>query len=119
MITNKFSSILNIKNTRKINRSTAIAAATSVIAIPSQKIQGVDNLGPFFEHYKYNIALYKTTIFPYEHTHRVSTMERRVLSFRFRPIEFNKKRSLLFFLALELITSKKAVAVLSSQNIQS
>lgn len=79
----------------------------------------VEKLIPFYEQRKYNIFLHQTTIFPYEHTHRKSTMERRVLSFRFRPIEFNKKRSLLFFLSLELLTSKKAVAVLSSQNIQS
>lgn len=77
-----------------------------------------EKLAPFSEQFKYNYTLYQTNIFPYEHTHRVSTMERRVLSFRFRPMEFNKKRSLLFFLALELITSKKAVAVLSSKNLQ-
>ena len=73
---------------------------------------------PFYEQFKYNYTLYQTSIFPYQHTHRVSTVERRVLSFRFRPIEFNKKRSLLFFLALELITSKKAVAVLSTKKLQ-
>ncbi len=76
-------------------------------------------INPLSEHNKYNFSLYQTTIFPNEHTHRYSAMDSITLSFRFRSIEFNKKRSLLFFLTLELLTGRKAIASLSSRNVQS
>lgn len=81
--------------------------------------QFCENLSPVAEHNKYNISLYQTNRFNYEHTHQYSSMENRVLSFSFRTIEFNKKRSLLFFLALELLTGKKPIATTSSKNVQS
>lgn len=84
-----------------------------------QKINPFSPISAITEHSRYNLNLYQTNLFPYEHTHRFSSIESRVLSFRFRSIEFNKKRSLLFFLALELLTGKKAIASLSSRNIQS
>ena len=76
-------------------------------------------INPISEHNKYNLSLYQTTIFPNEHTHRYSSMDSVTLSFRFRSIEFSKKRSLLFFLALELLAGRKAIASLSSRNVQS
>lgn len=75
-------------------------------------------LNPIHENIKYNLSLYQTTRFPYEHLHRASRFSRRILSFRFRSIEFNKKRSLLFFLFLELLTGQKAIAIVASSNIQ-
>ena len=38
--------------------------------------------------------------------------------FSFRSIQFNKKRALPFFLAIELLTNQKSVASLSNRNIQ-
>lgn len=76
-------------------------------------------LAPYAEHNKYNVSLYQASIFPHEHAHRLSSMDSVVLSFRFRPIGFNKKRSLLFFLSIELLTGQKAIASISSRNIQS
>lgn len=75
-------------------------------------------LSPLSEHKKYNISLYQTNLFLHQNTHQFSSMLRIVVSFRFRSIEFNKKRSLLFFLSLELLTGRKPVASLSSRNIQ-
>jgi len=75
-------------------------------------------LNPIHENIKYNLSLYQTTKFPYQHLHCVSSLSRRILSFRFRSIEFNKKRSLLFFLFLELVTGQKPIAITSSANIQ-
>lgn len=109
--------VLSTKNYEFFSTNSVQEKKNAFLAINNKR--NVEKLTPFHEQRKYNTSLYQTTIFPYEHTHRKSTMERRVLSFRFRPIEFNKKRSLLFFLSLELLTSKKAVAILSSQNIQS
>jgi ribosomal protein L5 len=75
-------------------------------------------LNPIHENIKYNLSLYQITKFPYQHLHCVSSLSRRILSFRFRSIEFNKKRSLLFFLFLELVTGQKPIAITSSANIQ-
>lgn len=105
------------------NISTSMSTITSSTKTSSKNISGITNANtfriPIHEHSRYNLSLYQTTIFPYEHTHRLSSVTKAVLSFRFRPIEFSKKRSLLFFLALELLTSQKAIASLSSRNRQS
>lgn len=101
-------------SSKKINFQTK-----SSIKGKQQDTSKVPFILPRYEHSRYNLSLYQTTIFPHEHTHRTSSMTKVVLSFRFRPIEFSKKRSLLFFLALELLTSKKAIASLSSRNRQS
>lgn len=104
-------------------RSISTAVSSSSIKTTSKINQTISNTDsnriPIQEHSRYNLSLYQTTIFPYEHTHRLSSVTKAVLSFRFRPIEFSKKRSLLFFLALELLTSQKAIASLSSRNRQS
>lgn len=95
--------------------------ANSTVVSQNKKKQGnqVNSLRlPVQEHTRYNLSLYQTTIFPHEHTHRLSSMTKATLSFRFRPISFSKKRSIVFFLALELRTSQKAIASLSSRNRQ-
>ena len=70
------------------------------------------------EHKKYNQRLHQLTLFPKETSFQFKDMERIIVSFRFRTISFSKKRALIFFLALELITHRKCVASLSSRNIQ-
>ena len=73
---------------------------------------------PVSEHKKYNQALHQRTVFPLTNKHNSAALSSIVLSFRFRSIEFNKKRALPFFLAIELLTHRKCVASLSSRNVQ-
>lgn len=73
---------------------------------------------PVYEHDKYNHTLHKRTLFPIRNTSRQSALSRVVVSFRFRSIEFSKKRALPFFIARELLTNRKCVASLSKQNVQ-
>ena len=76
------------------------------------------DISPFTEHKKYNQTLHQLTLFPKVNVHTFPIMANIVVSFRFRPIGFSKKRSLAFFLAIELLTHRKCVASLSSRNIQ-
>ena len=76
------------------------------------------NMSPVTEHKKYNQVLHQLTVFPKANIQSFPTMSNIVVSFRFRPIGFSKKRSLAFFLAIELLTHRKCVASLSSRNIQ-
>ena len=73
---------------------------------------------PVAEHIKYNQILHQLTLFPKANIRMFANMSCVVLSFRFRPIGFSKKRSLAFFLAIELLTHRKCVASLSSRNVQ-
>ena len=71
-----------------------------------------------FENNKYNQSLHQRTIFPYINRSNQMKLSNLILSFRFRSIEFNKKRALPFFLAIELLTNRKCVASLSNRNVQ-
>jgi len=75
-------------------------------------------LYPVAEHIKYNQNLHQTTLFPQVNLSNQAKLSCIVLSCRFRSIEFNKKRALPFFLAIELLTHRKCVASLSHRNIQ-
>lgn len=70
------------------------------------------------EYTKYNQNLHQRTLFPYVNTYSSGKLSRISVSFRFRSIEFNKKRALPFFLARELLTQRKCVASLSKRNVQ-
>lgn len=70
------------------------------------------------EHKQYNLKLHQVSIFPYANINTLTAFSKAVLSFRFRSIEFSKKRALPFFLAMELLTHRKCVASLSQRNIQ-
>lgn len=70
------------------------------------------------EHTRYSQNLHQVTLFPHVNSHVSGGLSRIVLSFRFRAIEFSKKRALPFFLAMELLTNRKCVASLSTRNIQ-
>lgn len=70
------------------------------------------------EHKQYNLKLHQLSIFPYANINTTASLAKAVASFRFRSIEFSKKRALPFFLAMELLTHRKCVASLSQRNIQ-
>ena len=76
-------------------------------------------LCPTKEHIKYNQTLHQLTVFPISNIKQITKIKCRVLSFRFKTIIFNKKKTLPFFLALELLTSQKCIASLATKNIQS
>jgi hypothetical protein len=40
-----------------------------------------------------------------------------VLNFSLKDVGFNKKKALIFFLAVELLTNQKCIATLSSKNV--
>lgn len=73
---------------------------------------------PVSDNKKYAQTLHARTSFPRVNCATSGDLSQVVLSFRFRSIEFSKKRALPFFLAIELLTHRKCVASLSSRNVQ-
>lgn len=71
------------------------------------------------EHSYYNQKLHQRNLFPYITFQNRSNIVYSIISFRFRSIEFSKKRALPFFLAIELLTHRKCIASLSKRNVQS
>jgi ribosomal protein L5 len=69
------------------------------------------------EDYIYNQKLQALTIFPYHNIHSQGGISKIILNFSFKDIDFNKKKALAFFLAMELLTNQKCIATLSSKNI--
>jgi hypothetical protein len=80
-------------------------------------IQKFSNLNRFGEDNRYNQKLYAVNLFPYETIEAQSRVYSAVLNFSFRDVNFNKKRALPFFFAMELLTKQKCIATLSSKNI--
>jgi len=70
------------------------------------------------EHSYYNKILHQISIFPRVNSHKQGFISNIILSFNFRSVAFNKKKALPFFLAIELISNQKAVASLSSRDVQ-
>lgn len=64
-----------------------------------------------------NTKLHQSTAFPHVTPHIGSTLQSATISFRFRSILFDKKRALPFFLAIELLTQQKAIAVLARRHL--
>lgn len=71
------------------------------------------------EHQNYNTKLHSITKFPLKNIYQQPKLYKIILNFSFRPIDFNKKRALPFFLAMELLTNQKCVATLSKKNVLS
>ena len=71
----------------------------------------------FEEDEYYNHNLYAANIFPSINNTNKKIFSHIILNFSFRDINFNKKKTLSFFLALELLTQQKCVATLSSKNV--
>lgn len=81
------------------------------------KLKRYSNLIRFEEDRIYQRDLLSTTIFPYLHLHSQVKFFKGTLNFSLKEVEFNKKKALAFFLALELLTNQKCVATLSSKNV--
>jgi len=62
------------------------------------------NLNRFSEDKRYSQKLYLVNLFPYNTILAQSCIHRAVLNFSFRDIDFNKKKTLPFFYAMELLT---------------
>jgi large subunit ribosomal protein L5 len=84
---------------------------------PIELLENFLNLDRYGEDLKYNQNLYAVTLFPNTTLHAQGRIYRAVLNFGFRNIDFNKKRALPFFFAMELLTKQKCIATLSSKNI--
>ncbi len=84
---------------------------------PIELLENFLNLDRYGEDLKYNQNLYAVTLFPNTTLHAQGRIYQAVLNFGFRNIDFNKKRALPFFFAMELLTKQKCIATLSSKNI--
>lgn len=71
----------------------------------------------FKEHSLYNQTLHAVTLFPYVNVMQQGKLNNVTLNLSFKEIDFDKKKVLPFFLALELMTGQKCVATLSSKNL--
>lgn len=69
------------------------------------------------EDHFYNQKLQAISIFPYHNVHSHGAITKLILNFSFKEIDFNKKKALAFFLAMELLANQKCIATLSSKNI--
>ncbi len=77
------------------------------------------NLNRFVEKKNHIDFLNNITIFPYNNIHKKAEIHKIILNFSLKDIDFNKKKALPFFLAMELLTNQKCIATLSSKNILS
>jgi len=70
------------------------------------------------EHVYFNQELHYITAISTINKYQKSFIASIIVSFNFKSISFTKKKTLPFFLALELITNQKSVASLSNRNFQ-
>lgn len=77
------------------------------------------NISRTIENQIYNTKLHAITKFPLKNIYQNADLYKIILNFSFKPIDFNKKRALPFFLAMELLTNQKCVATLSKKNVLS
>lgn len=83
----------------------------------SKKTIKASNLIRFKEHKFFSQDLQSISLFPYNNIYLKTKIFRAILNFSFKDIDFNKKKALPFFLAVELLTNQKCVATLSRKNI--
>jgi large subunit ribosomal protein L5 len=76
-----------------------------------------DNLNRFYEKQYHIDSLNNVTIFPYINLHQKANFYKLILNFSLKDLDFNKKKALPFFLAMELLTNQKCIATLSSKNV--
>jgi large subunit ribosomal protein L5 len=69
------------------------------------------------EHFKSVAPLHQATLFPYTNSLRRPSFTKATVAFSFRSIDFQKKRALPFFIAIELLTQQKCVASLARRNV--
>lgn len=69
------------------------------------------------EHAKTVTPLHQATLFPYTNPLERPSLSKATISFSFRSVNFQKKRALPFFVAIELLTQQKCVASLAQRNV--
>jgi hypothetical protein len=69
------------------------------------------------EHFASTLKLQQVSLFPHPNFHKSVDVKSVTLFIQFRSINFEKKRALPFFLAIELRTSQKSVAVLANRPV--
>ena len=69
------------------------------------------------EHLSSTAPLHQTTLFPYANSFRRPSLAKATVAFSFRSVDFQKKRALPFFIAIELLTQQKCVASLARRNV--
>ena len=84
-----------------------------------QTLKKYANLINFEEDREYQRDLLSTTIFPYVNAMTRVKFFKGTLNFSLKEVGFNKKKALVFFLAIELLTNQKCIATLSSKNVLS
>ena len=74
-------------------------------------------LNRFEEYIMYSQEIQLVSTFNYINNYNNGYFSSIILNFSFKDINFNKKRALPFFLALELITNQKCIATLSTKDV--
>jgi ribosomal protein L5 len=76
-----------------------------------------NNLTRFEEDRIYQRNLLNITLFPYINNMAQAKIYNSILNFSLKEVNFNKKKALVFFFALELLTNQKCIATISSKNV--
>lgn len=76
-----------------------------------------NNLTRFEEDRIYQRNLLNVTLFPYINNMSQAKIYNSILNFSLKEVGFNKKKALVFFFALELLTNQKCIATISSKNV--
>jgi large subunit ribosomal protein L5 len=75
------------------------------------------NINKFQEDQEYQRDLLNITMFPSINVMNKLKFFKGTLNFSLKEVGFNKKKALVFFLAIELLTNQKCIATLSSKNV--
>ena len=75
------------------------------------------NINKFQEDQEYQRDLLNITMFPSINIMNKLKFFKGTLNFSLKEVGFNKKKALVFFLAIELLTNQKCIATLSSKNV--
>jgi len=105
---------------KKISPNFSSLRKTFIIEKMNIKKQNIDSFAHLIgaeEDSEYQKKLLSSTIFPYMHLFNEAKCLKAVLNFSLKEVSFNKKKALIFFLAIELLTNQKCVATLSSKNV--
>lgn len=74
-------------------------------------------INKFQEDQEYQRDLLSITMFPSSNVMNKVKFFKGTLNFSLKEVGFNKKKALVFFLAIELLTNQKCIATLSSKNV--
>jgi ribosomal protein L5 len=82
-----------------------------------QNLNKYMTINKFQEDQEYQRDLLGITMFPSINVMNRLTCFKGILNFSLKDVGFNKKKALVFFLAIELLTNQKCIATLSSKNV--